>query len=162
MNKKLLHCLFSCRRRHTVILHKEFRIMKDATESQARRAPKVKQKRGSYISSGSTSPQKSRHSSTVSLLLQQTSFSFSSSPFQQPQMGLARMELNLGKQSFRFESCSPLNNLFTSNTVQREIFYSLAIHCHRIGSSIVYGQQVSSTWAWKFHLRRLIKLINRC
>merc|ERR1719234_112325 len=28
----------------------------------------------------------------------------------------------------------------------------LAIHCHRIGSSVMYGQQIVSTWAWKFHL----------
>ena len=40
------------------IFHKELEIMKDATEAFV-----------SYISSGSASPQKSRHSSTVSLLL---------------------------------------------------------------------------------------------
>merc|ERR1719234_2695255 len=28
----------------------------------------------------------------------------------------------------------------------------LAIHCHGIGSSVMNGQQISSTWAWKFHL----------
>merc|ERR1719180_138120 len=28
----------------------------------------------------------------------------------------------------------------------------LAIHCHRIGSSVMNGQQICSTWAWKFHL----------
>ena len=32
---------------------------------------------------------------------------------------------------------------------------SLAVHCHCIGSSVVYGQQIGSTWAWKFHLQKL-------
>merc|ERR1719234_867807 len=28
----------------------------------------------------------------------------------------------------------------------------LAIHRHGIGSSVMYGQQIISTWVWKFHL----------